>query len=492
MVFKTILDRVRFSIATCLVLVCSSLFAGDPEFGSAMAWGKLQMFKADDGKALQHRTFDPQRQEWSDWQTIANIEITSAPTAVLTDEGSRLAVYFRGKDGRLQQVYRDRDGGWSRVWTFGDRTMDSGPTALIVDGTLTVFARSTGGGLMKIYYDKPLGSWTKWIDVDPPIERVGKLAGEWAITYSHGAMRSYIINDHGKVTAKVDHATLTGQITLKDGQHFLEFEGDGKLERLTLRQDDRLFVEHYNPKSDFLRARPTVTGNGLRQKTNAVVMGWESKVVSIGNDEQAATKKYNELKKDGWELEGPLGNGMVAFKRPTNQAKMIGTVPNRVNQSAAAVKAPQPLEGEYFIESALKAGQLIDVWSAKTDPGTRIQLGGPGDQRNRRWRLIPMGGDEYLIETVMKRNLVLEVPSEEIKEGVRIQMGDSTTPRAHQRWKLIRTGNNGEYAIESAATIGMGLDVIGKTGADYSPIQLGEAGTTANNRWRLIRVDLGK
>jgi hypothetical protein len=100
-------NRVRFYFTLCTAFVCSPIFAGDHEIGSAMAWGKLQVFKTYEKGELLHRTFDPQRQEWSDWKAIAKLDIPSSPSAVLTDEGSRLAVYFRGKDGRLHQVYRE-------------------------------------------------------------------------------------------------------------------------------------------------------------------------------------------------------------------------------------------------------------------------------------------------------------------------------------------------------------------------------------------------
>jgi hypothetical protein len=43
---------------------------------------------------------------------------------------------------------------------------------------------------------------------------------------------------------------------------------------------------------------------------------WEYKAVSFANDEEKNTKKLNELADAGWQYVGPLGNGMVAFRRP--------------------------------------------------------------------------------------------------------------------------------------------------------------------------------
>jgi hypothetical protein len=45
----------------------------------------------------------------------------------------------------------------------------------------------------------------------------------------------------------------------------LVLDGDGKLERLTLGTDGRLFVEHYDPVTEFPAHPPTCVGIGVRQ-----------------------------------------------------------------------------------------------------------------------------------------------------------------------------------------------------------------------------------
>jgi hypothetical protein len=47
---------------------------------------------------------------------------------------------------------------------------------------------------------------------------------------------------------------------------------------------------------------------------------WEFKAAMF-QSEDAGTKKLNELAADGWTYVGPLGNGLVAFKRPLPPAK---------------------------------------------------------------------------------------------------------------------------------------------------------------------------
>ena len=95
---------------------------------------------------------------------------------------------------------------------------------------------------------------------------IGVLAGEWRITYTNDAVRNYVVETDGKVAATADEEKLKGQIARKDGVLLLTFEGDGKLERLTLGSDGRLFVEHYNPKENYPDGKASCLGIGVRQK----------------------------------------------------------------------------------------------------------------------------------------------------------------------------------------------------------------------------------
>jgi hypothetical protein len=95
---------------------------------------------------------------------------------------------------------------------------------------------------------------------------IGVLAGEWKIEYTHGPVRTYVVEKTGKVSGTADDEKLKGQITRKDGVLLLIMEGDGKLERLTLGTDGRLFVEHYGNKDDYPAKNATHIGIGVRQQ----------------------------------------------------------------------------------------------------------------------------------------------------------------------------------------------------------------------------------
>jgi hypothetical protein len=111
---------------------------------------------------------------------------------------------------------------------------------------------------------------------------------------------------------------------------------------------------------------------------------------------------------------------------------LVGSVP---------AQEPKALEGEYLIESALKPGMVLDATDAKSDDFTLIQLAGPGDQKNRRWRLIRVGEGEYLIETALKTKVFLDVQDARAENGAAIQLGGNTDEgkdQPNRRWRLLR------------------------------------------------------
>jgi hypothetical protein len=136
------------------------LRAGDQEYSAVMAWGTLEMFERGSSGKLMNRSFNPEKNAWSAWDVLSAESITSSPSALLTDGGTRLAIFFRGTDGKLYHIFRDKETPWSRVIGLGSQEMLTTPTAVIVAEVLTVFARNTDGTLMKIYYEKEKGSWT--------------------------------------------------------------------------------------------------------------------------------------------------------------------------------------------------------------------------------------------------------------------------------------------------------------------------------------------
>jgi predicted nucleic acid-binding Zn-ribbon protein len=73
--------------------------------------------------------------------------------------------------------------------------------------------------------------------------------------------------------------------------------------------------------SVFLLAGTGLLARARGQDQTAPKPAWEWKAVSLGADEKEATKKLNQLAAGGWEYVGPLTNGLVAFKRPTDASQ---------------------------------------------------------------------------------------------------------------------------------------------------------------------------
>jgi hypothetical protein len=60
------------------------------------------------------------------------------------------------------------------------------------------------------------------------------------------------------------------------------------------------------------------------QEKSASLKEWEFKAVLFGLDEKEATRKLNELASEEWQYVGPLGNGLVAFRRRPSPKEQIG------------------------------------------------------------------------------------------------------------------------------------------------------------------------
>jgi uncharacterized protein (TIGR03067 family) len=60
-----------------------------------------------------------------------------------------------------------------------------------------------------------------------------------------------------------------------------------------------------------------------RSQEKVAAPQWDFRAVAFSNDEKENTKKLNDLARAGWEYVGPLGNGMIAFKRLVRSVQQI-------------------------------------------------------------------------------------------------------------------------------------------------------------------------
>ena len=156
---------------------------------------------------------------------------------------------------------------------------------------------------------------------------------------------------------------------------------------------------------------------------------------------------------------------------------------------AALASEPKGLEGEFFIESALKKNMLLDVRGGKAEDLTLIQLAGPGgDQLNRRWKFIRVADGEFLIETALAEGFYLDARAAKSEDGTLIQLGKGRDQR-NREWRLIPV-EKGEYLIESRLKKGVFLEVKDGKAENEVAIHLGgnsDGGKDIERRrWRLI------
>ncbi len=97
--------------------------------------------------------------------------------------------------------------------------------------------------------------------------KLSDLAGQWTIIYGGdplGPIHLYSFDKEGRFRGRecAPEVQLTGQVEQRDGALLLTFNEVDKLERLTLRVDGHLAVEHWAPKSGFGKHGPDWTGVG--------------------------------------------------------------------------------------------------------------------------------------------------------------------------------------------------------------------------------------
>lgn len=94
---------------------------------------------------------------------------------------------------------------------------------------------------------------------------IADLAGDWEITFLGGNVRHYSIDKQGNVTFAEEKRK--GRVKRKSEALLLPFEGDSKLERLTMGVDGRLFVEHFDRPEDLVEKMANLIGIGIRLKS---------------------------------------------------------------------------------------------------------------------------------------------------------------------------------------------------------------------------------
>ena len=124
----------------------------------------------------------------------------------------------------------------------------------------------------------------------------------------------------------------------------------------------------------------TLLGEGGPEKGDA--QKWEFKTVLFTTNEEEGTEKLNKLAESGWQYVGPLGNGLVAFRRhalPLNQ--IIVDVVANPRSVAAGEKTTITVKvrgGDYAalqganVSVAAGGGKFLPTADTPFDPSERL------------------------------------------------------------------------------------------------------------------------
>jgi hypothetical protein len=119
------------------------------------------------------------------------------------------------------------------------------------------------------------------------------------------------------------------------------------------------------------------------QDKPAPLQEWEFKAVLIGTDEKDATKKLTDLASKGWQYVGPLGNGLVAFRRtkiPKQQIIVeVSGRPQMISPGEKTTITVTVRDGDRSLLSGAKVtisaggGKFLPKADTQFDPKGRLQ-----------------------------------------------------------------------------------------------------------------------
>ncbi|MEO0898294.1 MAG: RICIN domain-containing protein [Bacteroidota bacterium] len=116
--------------------------------------------------------------------------------------------------------------------------------------------------------------------------------------------------------------------------------------------------------------------------------------------------------------------------------------------SSAAQEVSIDLKGNFFIESVMFPGQVLDVVESNTKPGTNVILYQKHGSTNQRFKFVPAGGGYYYIESLLAERMVLDIQDYGTANGTNIQIVRRGVGTPAQKFKV--STQNGHYYFSSA------------------------------------------
>ncbi|OCT12584.1 hypothetical protein A8709_32745 [Paenibacillus pectinilyticus] len=128
------------------------------------------------------------------------------------------------------------------------------------------------------------------------------------------------------------------------------------------------------------------------------------------------------------------------------------------------------------------SGKALDVYTASTAPGTKVQQYMDNGGSAQRWKIDDQGNGAYSL-TAECSNLVLDVVNGSTSDGAGVQQY-TWNGSAAQKWNIINVGN-GYYQLINTNS-GKALDVANGSTADGGTVQQYSSNGSPAQLWRLV------
>lgn len=164
----------------------------------------------------------------------------------------------------------------------------------------------------------------------------------------------------------------------------------------------------------------------------------------------------NFQSKDTFTLQVGSGFYLVPSSNKSGAKLVISGETTEANRKYQLVKS-----GDFYIIKHVASGLVLDLTSASTDNGTKIQLYAQNNTSAQKWRFSDYGSG-YVIHSALADGKVLDVPGGSIKtEGLALQLYDENQSAAQVvTVKDLASApvENGTYVLETVSNKDMDID----------------------------------
>ena len=142
-------------------------------------------------------------------------------------------------------------------------------------------------------------------------------------------------------------------------------------------------------------------------------------------------------------------------------------------------------EGRYIISTAMDDNRVLEIGGYSTENGGNAQLWWNDFIDFQQFQISEAGSETYTLKNCGS-SLMLDVEGGSTASGTNVQQYERNNTAA-QKWKLVRSGDNGFYYIKSSLG-GLCLEVAGDSAVEGANVCVSSSTYKPSQKWRLTRV----